>query len=127
MEFAGYFRFLLALVFVIGLIGVAAAIARRLGLGFPAAAMKKSANRRLSVVEAAPLDGRRRMVLIRRDDTEHLIVLGPNSEVVVESGIRVTAAPAALSSSSRPSGSSRPSFSSKPSSSSKPSTPGDKA
>jgi len=115
MEFSGYFRFLLALVFVIGLIGVAAALARRLGLGFPAAAMKKSANRRLSVVEAAPLDGRRRMVLIRRDDTEHLIVLGPNSEVVVESGIKVTAAPAA------------PSSFSKPSSSSKPSTPGDKA
>ncbi len=88
MEFTGYIRFLLALVFVIGLIGVAAAMARRMGLGFPAAALKKSANRRLSVVEAAPLDGRRRMILIRRDDTEHLILLGPNSEVVVESGIK---------------------------------------
>lgn len=88
MEFSGYIRFLLALVFVIGLIGVAATMARRMGLGFPAAALKKSANRRLSVVEAAPLDGRRRMILIRRDDTEHLILLGPNSEVVVESGIK---------------------------------------
>ncbi len=89
MEFSGYFRFLLALVFVIGLIGVATVMARRMGLGFPAAALKKSANRRLTVVEAAPLDGRRRMILIRRDDTEHLILLGPNSETVVESGIKV--------------------------------------
>ncbi len=105
MEFSSYFRFLLALVFVIGLIGVAAAIARRMGLGFPAAALKKSANRRLSVVEAAPLDGRRRMVLIRRDDTEHLILLGPNSEVVIESGIKVAGQPAtppALSTSATP-------------------------
>jgi len=89
MEFSGYFRFLLALVFVIGLIGVATVMARRMGLGFPAPALKKSANRRLTVVEATPLDGRRRMILIRRDDTEHLILLGPNSETVVESGIKV--------------------------------------
>ena len=88
MEFSGYLRFLLALVFVIGLIGVFTVLARRMGFGFPAAALKKSANRRLSVVEAAPLDGRRRMILIRRDDTEHLILLGPNSELVVESGIK---------------------------------------
>ncbi|MBT3306675.1 MAG: FliO/MopB family protein [Alphaproteobacteria bacterium] len=91
MEFSGYIRFLLALVFVIGLIGVAATMARRFGLGFPAAAIKKSANRRLSIVEAAPLDARRRMVLIRRDDTEHLIILGPNGETVVESGIPANA------------------------------------
>ena len=90
MEFAGYLKFLFALVFVLGLIGLAAMAARRLGLGFPSAALKKTGNRRLSVVETTPLDGRRRLVLIRRDDTEHLIVLGPNSEVVVESGIKIT-------------------------------------
>ncbi len=88
MEFSGYLKFLLALVFVLGLIGLAAAMMRRLGLGFPAGALKKPGNRRLSVVEAAPLDGRRRLILIRRDDTEHLIVLGPNSELVVETGIK---------------------------------------
>ena len=88
MEFSGYLRFLLALIFVIGLIGVFSIIARRMGLGFPTTAIKKSAGRRLSVQEVVPLDGRRRMVLIRRDDTEHLIVLGPNSETVVESNIK---------------------------------------
>lgn len=88
MEFAGYLRFLLALVFVIGLIALLATVARRMGLGFPAAALKGSRNRRLSVVEATALDGRRRLVLIRRDDVEHLIVLGPSSEMVIETGIR---------------------------------------
>lgn len=88
MEFWGYLKFLLALVFVLGLIGLATTAARRMGLGFPVGALKKPGNRRLSVVEAAPLDGRRRLVLIRRDDTEHLIVLGPNSELVIETGIK---------------------------------------
>ena len=88
MEFSGYLRFLLALVFVLGLIGLATAVMRRMGLGFPVGALKRPGNRRLSVVEIAPLDGRRRLVLIRRDDTEHLIVLGPSSELVIESGIK---------------------------------------
>lgn len=87
MEFEGYIRFLLALVFVIGLIGLLAAVARRMGLGFPATAMKGGKDRRLSVVEAAPLDGRRRLVLIRRDDVEHLVMVGPSSELVIETGI----------------------------------------
>ena len=42
MEFSGYLRFLLALVFVIGLIGAFAVVARRMGLGFPNTAIKKS-------------------------------------------------------------------------------------
>ncbi len=88
MEFSGYLKFLLSLVFVLGLIGLAAAAMRRMGLGFPVGALKRPGNRRLSVVETAPLDGRRRLVLIRRDDTEHLIVLGPSSELVIESGIK---------------------------------------
>ena len=88
MEFSSYLRFLLALIFVIGLIGVFSVMARRMGLGFPTTAIKKSAGRRLSVEEVVPLDGRRRMVLIRRDDTEHLILLGPNSETVVENNIK---------------------------------------
>jgi flagellar protein FliO/FliZ len=89
MEFSSYIRFLLALVFVLGLIGIFAVIARRMGLGFPTTGIKKSANRRLSVQEVVPLDGRRRMALIRRDDTEHLIILGPNSETVVENNIEI--------------------------------------
>ena len=87
MELESYFRFLLALVFVIGLIWLLAAVARRMGFGFPVSSFKGGRARRLSVVEVAPVDGRRRMILVRRDDTEHLILLGPSSELVIESGI----------------------------------------
>ena len=87
MEFMDYFRFLLALVFVLGLIGLLATLARRAGLGFPAAAIKPGRKRRLSVVEVPAVDGRRRMVLVRRDDVEHLLLISPTSETVIEGGI----------------------------------------
>ncbi len=93
MEFSGYLRFLLALVFVLGLIGLATAVMRRMGLGFPVGSLKRPGHRRLSVVETAPLDGRRRLVLIRRDGTEHLILLGPSSELLIESGIKADGEP----------------------------------
>lgn len=86
MEFAGYLKFLLALAFVLGLIGLLAALARRMGFGFPVAALK-GRGRRLSVVEVTPVDARRRLVLVRRDDTEHLILLGQSGELVIETGI----------------------------------------
>lgn len=88
MEGTDYFRFVLALVFVIALIGVMALIARRLGLGFPAQAMKTGSARRIGVVEVANLDARRKLVLVRRDDVEHLVIVSPTSETVVETGIR---------------------------------------
>lgn len=86
MEAETYLRFVLALVFVVGLIGGLAWVARRFGLGGQLAA-NTGRPRRLSIVEVAPLDGRRKLVLLRRDGVEHLVVLGQNREVVVETGI----------------------------------------
>ena len=87
MEFSDYLRFGLALVFVIGLIGLMATIARRAGFGFPIKAIKPSGRRRISIMEVTPLDGRRRLVLIRCDKKEHLLLLGPSTELVVASDI----------------------------------------
>ena len=86
MELADYLRFAIALFLVLGLIGIAAWGARRLGLAgrLPAATGR---GRRLGVVEIAPLDPRRRLVLVRRDGVEHLLLLGSGGDVVVECGI----------------------------------------
>ena len=89
LDYGDYFQFLLALIFVIGLIALATALVRRFGLG---GALRLGQNvgrrgRRLSVVEIAPIDARRRLVLVRRDDVEHLILLGANSEILIEDGI----------------------------------------
>ncbi|WP_252509637.1 flagellar biosynthetic protein FliO [Thalassospira sp. TSL5-1] len=83
-----YFRFVAALVFVLGLIGVIALLARRLIPG--ARTVNRGKKRRLALIEVLPLDAKRRLVLVRRDDTEHLIVLSPNGDVVVERNIGTT-------------------------------------
>lgn len=44
---------------------------------------------RLAVLDAAAVDDRRRLVLIRRDDVEHLILIGGPTDVVVEQDIRL--------------------------------------
>lgn len=47
-------------------------------------------DRRLDVVEQSSVDGRRRLVLIRRDDVEHLIMTGGPVDVVIETNIQPT-------------------------------------
>ncbi|MDB5522839.1 MAG: hypothetical protein JWM58_602 [Rhizobium sp.] len=42
---------------------------------------------RLMVLDAAAIDAKRRLVLIRRDDTEHLIMIGGPTDIVIETGI----------------------------------------
>ena len=44
---------------------------------------------RLQVLDATAVDARRRLVLVRRDDTEHLLLLGSHGDLVIESNIPV--------------------------------------
>jgi flagellar protein FliO/FliZ len=43
--------------------------------------------RRLDIIEQAVIDPKRRLVLVRRDNVEHLIMIGGPVDVVIESGI----------------------------------------
>ncbi len=45
---------------------------------------------RLGVIEQASVDARRRLVLIRRDGVEHLIMTGGPVDVVIETGIHAS-------------------------------------
>lgn len=47
--------------------------------------------KRLDVVDQASVDGRRRLVLVRRDQVEHLIMTGGPVDVVIETNIESTA------------------------------------
>ncbi len=51
-------------------------------------------NRRLSVVDQLQVDGRRQLLIVRRDDVEHLILTGGPQDVVIETGIAVERPPA---------------------------------
>jgi flagellar protein FliO/FliZ len=44
--------------------------------------------RRLAFIERAHLDGGRKLLLVRRDDVEHLILVGGPIDLVVETGIK---------------------------------------
>ena len=46
------------------------------------------ARHRLRIVETLPLSAQHRAVLIERDTVQHLVILGPNGETVVETGIK---------------------------------------
>ena len=48
---------------------------------------RRNASRRVAVIESVPLDGKRNIVLVRRDDTEHLVLVGGRTDVVIEPNI----------------------------------------
>ena len=49
-------------------------------------------NRRLGVVEQMQIDAKRQVLIIRRDDVEHVILTGGGQDLVVETGIPVVRA-----------------------------------
>lgn len=82
-------RYFAALLIVLGLLGGFAVVARRAGWtgalpGLGGLAPRPS-DRRLAVREALVLDPRRRVVIIRADDTEHVLLLGAERELLLDS------------------------------------------
>jgi flagellar protein FliO/FliZ len=86
MDFEVYARFLFALVLVLALIAALTWAVRRFGFAGQLAT-NAGKSRRLTVVEVKTLDARRRLVLLRRDGFEHLVLLGPNQDLLLETGI----------------------------------------
>jgi hypothetical protein len=86
-------RFVIAFVVVLALIGATAWVVRRFGANrLGGSAGRGRQQPRLAVIDAANVDGRRKLVLIRRDNIEHLLMIGGPSDVVIEPNI-VRAAP----------------------------------
>src|SRR3954447_5529457 len=79
--------FLFAFIAVLALIGVAAWLVRRFATNRLGANPNRGRMPRLAVIDAAAVDGRRRLVLVRRDKVEHLLMIGGPSDIVVEPNI----------------------------------------
>lgn len=80
-------QLLITAVVVIGLAGIVWWAARRYtsaGLG----RIGRGRVPRLAIIDAMSVDGRRRLVLVRRDNVEHLILIGGPSDLVVEQSIQ---------------------------------------
>src|SRR5256886_17048556 len=89
------FMFFFAFIVVLALIGVAAWLVRRFANSRLGANTSRGRMPRLAVIDAAAVDGRRRLVLVRRDNIEHLIMIGgPRGLPVEPNNPRALPAPA---------------------------------
>ena len=84
LDLSHIIKFSAALIFVLALMGGLALIMRKLERGNPLIQHRK---KRLQIIETTPIDARRKLVLIKRDDQEHLLILGASTETVIESNI----------------------------------------
>jgi flagellar protein FliO/FliZ len=93
--FEGYvFKMLFAFIVVLGILALALWLVRRFGRERLTNAGGRGRQSRLAVIDAANVDGRRKLILIRRDNLEHLVMIGGPSDVLIEPNIaRAGAAP----------------------------------
>ena len=73
--------FLIAFVLILKIVEIAVDLRRRIPRG------SRARQLRLGFVETFDLDGERQLLLVRRDNVEHLLLIGGPNDVLVESGI----------------------------------------
>ena len=83
LDLEQYWTFGLALLIVLILIGILFWVIQKIGVG----GGKGRRGSRLGIVEAAVVDRTRRLVLVRRDTVEHLVMIGGPQDVVIENNI----------------------------------------
>lgn len=93
IEINEFARFAIALIAVLVLIALCAWLLRRFGGRALSSVGGRGRQPRLAVIDAATVDARRKLILVRRDDVEHLVMIGGPTDVVIEQNI-VHAAPA---------------------------------
>ena len=86
MGFLDFARAILGLAITLGLIGLAAYALRRNAPGLMVRFQGVRGERRMQVVETLVLDPARRLILVRVDDEERLILLGEGKELIEPRG-----------------------------------------
>lgn len=85
MEAMSLIRAVLGLIFVLGLIGAAAWAAKRYGAS-RLSGLVRGKDARLKIMEVRPVDARNKLVLVRHDQQEHLLLIGPGQSTVISRG-----------------------------------------
>lgn len=83
--YAGAVMWTLVALVALGVVMLIVRIARRVSSGTYASAGNYRA--RLAVIDAAEVDAQRRLVLVRRDEVEHLVMIGGPTDIVIEQNI----------------------------------------
>ena len=84
MEYLDLLRYFGALLLVLAMVGGAGLLARRFGVP---GVTKPTNIKRLAVVETLMVGPRQRLIILRRDNVEHLVLSGPDGASIIESGI----------------------------------------
>ena len=91
-----WLRLLMAFSIVLALMGALGFVLKYVGtrgLSLPGSTMRA---RRLRIVESLALDTRRRVVIVRCDEREHLLLLNPQGDIVVEANLPPPPSPVSL-------------------------------
>lgn len=89
MTYYDYLKFLFAFIFVLSLMGGLAYVLKRLGFGQGGVnGIISPKKKRLQIIEAMPIDSKHKAILLQRDDTQHLVLLGTNSDTIIETNIK---------------------------------------
>ncbi len=83
MDFADYSRFAFAFAFVIGLIWTVATVVRKLGLDKKLRGITGTQGR-LQLVDVLFLDPKRKILLVRADAREYMILVNGETSVVID-------------------------------------------
>lgn len=84
MDFLLILKAVAALLFVLGLLFITLWAVKYIEIHSASNRFFKKINkkRRLEIVEIKRIDGRNALVLVRRDDKEHLLLIGPSSQII---------------------------------------------
>jgi len=86
MEVLSLSKALLGFIFVLALMYFFAWVLKKFGLAQGVVAPKENA--RLKIIEMLPIDHSRKLVIVKRDEHEHLLLLGANSETLIETNMQ---------------------------------------
>ena len=85
MDFDQLIRGILALLFVLGLIGGLTIVARKFGFTVRPSKINATKSNSLSIKEVLPVDAKRKIILIKNNNLEHLLLIG-EKDLVIHSG-----------------------------------------
>lgn len=87
MDLAPYIKSIFGLFFVISLIYITMLVLKRWN---SFAFLKNNLNKRVSIEDITYIDSKRKLILIKRDNVEHLILISNDRELVIEEKINFT-------------------------------------
>jgi flagellar protein FliO/FliZ len=83
-----WLRLILAFTVTLGLLAGLSLILKYVSIKGVSLPRKAGKPRRIEIVESLAIDTKRRLVIVRCDEGEHLLLLNPQSDIVIQSNLR---------------------------------------